>query len=194
MFALDCDIYRGTQACLWSGYSEHFCRVIYYDRSLWYTRKRTRGYRVILTLNFFLHHIIRKRENKLCQSPACRYHVLLSNFHDMRCNTWNIKKKNIQNSLNDLMKLSHTGLGTSTCTSGHLSICWRNGVQLYISLVNKNWCLTCPTIMVKANFTILQYHVKKHPIRMSLFLTVEIKLALNRSKQQIVWQLDSPLK
>ena len=40
--------------------------------------------------------------------------------------------------------------------------------------------------MVKANFTILQYHVKKHPIRMSLFLTVEIKLALNRSKQQIV--------
>ena len=96
MFALDCDIYRGTQACLWSGYSEHFCRVIYYDRSLWYTRKRTRGYRVILTLNFFLHHIIRKRENKLCQSPACRYHVLLSNFHDMRCNTWNIKKKSIQ--------------------------------------------------------------------------------------------------
>ena len=48
--------------------------------------------------------------------------------------------------------------------------------------------------MVKANFTILQFHVKKYPIRMSLFLTVEIKLALNRAKQQIVWQLDSPLK
>ena len=47
--------------------------------------------------------------------------------------------------------------------------------------------------MAKENFTILQDHVKKYPIRMSLFLTVEIKLALNRSKQQIVWQLDSPL-
>lgn len=45
----------------------------------------------------FLHHIIRKRENKLCQSPACRHHVLLSNFHDtVRCNSWNIKKKNIK--------------------------------------------------------------------------------------------------
>ena len=45
----------------------------------------------------FLHNIIRKRENKLCQSPACRHHVLLSNFHDtVRCNSWNIKKKNIK--------------------------------------------------------------------------------------------------
>ena len=26
------------------------------------------------------------------------------------------------------------------------------------------------------------------------FLTVEVNLALNRSKQQIVWQLESPLK
>ena len=96
MFALDCEIYRGTQACFKYTvvYSEHFFRVIYYDRSsLWYIRKRTRGYRVILTLNLsFLHHIIRKSEKKLCQSP-CRHHVLLSNFHNMRCNTWNIKKK-----------------------------------------------------------------------------------------------------
>lgn len=139
MFALDCDIYRGTQACLWSGSLRTFLpRHILWSLTVIY-QKRTRGYRVILTLKFFLHHIIRKRENKLCQSPACRHHVLLSNFHDtVRCNSWNIKKKKHKNSLNDLMKFSHTGLGTSTCTSDHLSICWRNGVQLYIPLVKKN--------------------------------------------------------
>ena len=31
----------------------------------------------------------------------------------------------------------------------------------------EKWCLKCPTIMVKANFTILQHHVEKYPIRMN---------------------------
>lgn len=97
MFALDCDIYRGTQACLWSGLLRTFLprhiswslTVIYQETYAWLSSD--------FNSEIFLHHIIRKRENKLCQSPACRHHVLLSNFHDtVRCNSWNIKKKNIK--------------------------------------------------------------------------------------------------
>lgn len=168
MFALDCDIYRGTQACLWSGLLRTFLprhilwslTVIYQETYAWLSSD--------FNSEIFLHHIIRKRENKLCQSPACRHHVLLSNFHDtVRCNTWNIKKKNIKilwmiwwNCLTPVSEPQHV-----QATIEYLLKKWSS--TLYTSGKEK-WFLKCPTIMVKANFTVLQYHVKKYPIRMSL--------------------------
>ena len=99
---------------------------------------RVHGYRVILTLTFFC--IISSGTGKINfanhpHADIMFYWVIFTTLCGAILET--LKKKH-KNSLNDLMKLSHTGLGTSTCTSGHLCICWRNGVQLYIPLVKKN--------------------------------------------------------
>ena len=138
-------------------YSEHFCRVIYYDRSLWYTRKRTRGYRVIF------HHIIRKRENKLCLSPACRHHVLLSNFHDMGCNTWNIKK--ITSKFSEWFDeiVSHRSWNFNLYKRPFEYLLKKWSSTLYPSGKEK-WCLKCPTIMVIANFTIWFFNITSKSI------------------------------
>lgn len=146
MFALDCDIYRGTQACLWSG----LLRTFLPRHILWsLTVKRTRGYRVILTLKFFC--IISSGRGKINfanhpHADIMFYWVIFTTLCGAIPETF--KKKN-KNSMNDLMKLSHTGLGTSTCTSDHLSICWRNGVQLYIPLVKKNDVWNVPLLWSK---------------------------------------------
>lgn len=168
MFALDCDIYRGTQACLWSGLLRTFLprhilwslTVIYQETYAWLSSD--------FNSEIFLHHIIRKRENKLCQSPACRHHVLLSNFHDtVRGNSWNIKKKKHKNSLNDLMKFL-TPVSEPQHVQATIEYLLKKWSSTLYTSGKEKWCLKCPTIMVKANFTVFQYHVKKYPIRMSL--------------------------
>lgn len=159
MFALDCDIYRGTQACLWRGLLRTFLprhilwslTVIYQETYAWLSSD--------FNSEFFLHHIIRKRENKLCQSPACRHHVLLSNFHDMRCNTRNIKKKKtckFSEWFDEIVSHRSRNLNMYKRPFVYLLKKWSS--TLYPSGKEK-WCLKCPTIMVKANFTIWFFNI-----------------------------------
>lgn len=165
MFALDCDIYRGTQACLWSG----LLRTFLPRHILWsLTVKRTRGYRVILTLKFFC--IISSGRGKINfanhpHADIMFYWVIFTTLCGAIPETFKKKNKKFYEWFDEIVSHRSRNLNMYKRPFEYLLKKWSS--TLYTSGKEK-WCLKCPTIMVKANFTVLQYHVKKYPIRMSL--------------------------
>lgn len=168
MFALDCDIYRGTQACLWSGLLRTFLpRHILWSLTVIY-QKRTRGYRVILTLKFFC--IISSGRGKINfanhpHADIMFYWVIFTTLWGAIVET--LKKKNIKILWMIWWNFSHRSRNLNMYKRPFEYLLKKWSSTLYTSGKEK-WCLKCPTIMVKANFTVFQYHVKKYPIRMSL--------------------------